>query len=550
MGHDPSSDSDRNGHTRRKVLASLGALASVVGTAGCSGLTEPEGAAGSDTRTVNPALDGTPTRTPRPTEEPVGLSAADFPTGIDGFPMFGRDPQHTSYAPDDVGPAAASFGWQLLTDGAVHASPAIADGAVFVSSLDGHVYAIELATGERRWRVETGGGYSSPAVSDGTVYVGGRDGVIRALDAGTGDEQWAQVTGGKVQAAPTLADGTVFIGSFDTDLYALEAATGEVVWRVDTGHIVPTSPAVDSDRVYLFSHGGRLLALDRADGTEVWRRSTGADEFASPVVAGGTVFFGSMNDQLYAVDAETGEDRWWRFLRAGMPASPAVTPESVVVPVFDKFLYAFDTATGETRWRTEIGLAYSSPAIVGGVVHVGTATGTVFAVDAESGDVVWEYDAGADVRSSPAVTDETLVVGAADGSLHAVSESVGRPIATVVSVVLTGAPNGLEKFTVGVETGDVTIAELEPKLLTGTSFWVESGGIGATKVVASGIALDDQVSLGDDGEATLFRVGLPARLERDTTTLTVATLTDSDGEPMDPSFVELRLRYPEDTRDG
>jgi outer membrane protein assembly factor BamB len=62
--------------------------------------------------------------------------------------------------------------------------------------------------------------YSAPAVADGVVYVGSLDQKVYALDARTGALLWEYATGDWVESSPAVANGMVFIGSFDHNLYA------------------------------------------------------------------------------------------------------------------------------------------------------------------------------------------------------------------------------------------------------------------------------------------------------------------------------------------
>ena len=60
-------------------------------------------------------------------------------------------------------------------------------------------------------------------MADGTVFVGSIDNNLYALSAETGEEQWVVETGSAVFSSPTVVDGTVFVGSADDNLYALDA---------------------------------------------------------------------------------------------------------------------------------------------------------------------------------------------------------------------------------------------------------------------------------------------------------------------------------------
>lgn len=78
-----------------------------------------------------------------------------------------------------VNATMGALNWKFKTGDVVHASPAIADGILFIGSWDSYFYALDAATGQQRWRFKTGededihnqvGIQSSAAVADGMVY--------------------------------------------------------------------------------------------------------------------------------------------------------------------------------------------------------------------------------------------------------------------------------------------------------------------------------------------------------------------------------------------
>jgi outer membrane protein assembly factor BamB len=54
---------------------------------------------------------------------------------------------------------------------------------------------------------------SSPAVANGAVYVGSIDYNVYALNAKTGAVLWSYTTGANVDSSPAAANGVVYIGS-------------------------------------------------------------------------------------------------------------------------------------------------------------------------------------------------------------------------------------------------------------------------------------------------------------------------------------------------
>ena len=99
---------------------------------------------------------------------------------------------------------------------------------------------------------------------------------------------------------------------------------------------------------------------------------------------------------------------------------------------FDGALYALDAQTGSVRWRFETDdHVYASPALGGGLVYIASTDGSVYAVD-RSGRQRWRYDTGDVIRSSPVLgraphgSGRILYVGSAAGSLYALDARTGR----------------------------------------------------------------------------------------------------------------------------
>jgi len=68
---------------------------------------------------------------------------------------------------------------------------------------------------------------------------------------------------------------------------------------------------------------------------------------------------------------------------------------------------------------------YSSPAIINGVVYVGSFDGNIYALNATNGTKIWNYTMGGQVLSSPAVIDGKVYVGSSDGNVYALNADTG-----------------------------------------------------------------------------------------------------------------------------
>lgn len=237
----------------------------------------------------------------------------------------------------------------------------------------------------------------------------------------------------------------------------------EVVWRFKTEGRILATPAVEGDAVYIASTDGRLYAVDRRTGEERWRFRTDGPISSSPAVALGLVFISSVDGAVHAVDAATGRRRW-RFATRGerrftapgihgaiprterMPdpfdvflSSPTVVGEVLYIGSGDQHVYALNARSGDKLWEFATGdVVHATPAVVDGVVYVGSWDRNLYALDAASGRERWRYTTGNDtviynqigIASSAAVADGLVLVGGRDGHFHAVDAATGRALWT------------------------------------------------------------------------------------------------------------------------
>lgn len=93
-------------------------------------------------------------------------------------------------------------------------------------------------------------------------------------------------------------------------------------------------------------------------------------------------------------------------------SSPAVGGGLVVVGSDDGSVYGLNAETGARVWkRSTGGPVRSSPTLAGNRVFVGSNDGKLYALDLLTGSVVWKASIGFEIVSSPAVGGDTVVVG-------------------------------------------------------------------------------------------------------------------------------------------
>ena len=85
---------------------------------------------------------------------------------------------------------------------------------------------------KRRWQAEIGGKITAPTVADGRIFVASVDRhTVCAVDAESGQSSWRFTAGARVDSPPSLHQGRAIFGSHDGYVYSVQASDGELAWR-------------------------------------------------------------------------------------------------------------------------------------------------------------------------------------------------------------------------------------------------------------------------------------------------------------------------------
>lgn len=232
--------------------------------------------------------------------------------------------------------------------------------------------------GAVRWRIDARGAGSSRRLLErgGVVYAPGY-GAVRAVEGTTGRILWTRELG--TQASPDFADAEIderalYVGTRDRRVLALDPASGNTVWetRIDdfnwgTGAVRGITRAGDT----LYVAASRdlsenrmkvatvLVALDRRDGRELWRFQSADDRTApggAPLLAGRLlVTGGAAEGATIAVDRFTGEQVWARQLASYVWGTPLLDSGRVYMVTQAARAYALDPQTGTVVWDEGLG---------------------------------------------------------------------------------------------------------------------------------------------------------------------------------------------------
>lgn len=316
--------------------------------------------------------------------------------------------------------------------------PAVTGERVYVADRNGSVSALDAASGETIWQVDTKLTISgAPGHGEGLVLLGTDEAMVVALDAETGEERWRNKASSEVLATPVAAQGVVVAHTLDDKLIGYDAFSGNFLWRYD--HQVPVLslrgsaiPTVSGSAVICGLSGGRLVALDITNGRSLWEVNVttprGRSELervvdidGEPLVIDRTLYVATYQGVVAAVGEATGRSLWTRRLSSYNKL--AIDWQRVFVADADGVLVALDADSGEEQWRYEAlrTRKLSPPAVFGGYLVVGDLEGYVHWFDADNGRPVARIQVGDDpITAAPVVLNGSLYILGDGGELAAI----------------------------------------------------------------------------------------------------------------------------------
>jgi outer membrane protein assembly factor BamB len=319
--------------------------------------------------------------------------------------------------------------WSRQLSGQVTSGAAQAGRVVYIGSDDGHVYALEAASGRRLRTFRLGSPVTSAVTAArGALFTATADGTVHALPITAGGPSWQHSAGRLVAGAPAVGGGVVYVGDDDHNVYALDAGSGRVKWHYQTGGPVRQGPMPGrypyDDMVYAGSGDGRVYALDTETGRPSWTfalRGPASSGLAQAAPAG--VYVGDARGNLYALDAATGAEPlsdWRRPLGGAIRGALAIRQDTIYAGSADGSVYAVNIYNDPLWSYPARSPVNSGLAVSGGTLYAGSEDGYLHAIAVSTGREQWRYPAGGAVRSPILVAGRVVYFGSLDGRVYAV----------------------------------------------------------------------------------------------------------------------------------
>ncbi|MBV7434292.1 outer membrane protein assembly factor BamB [Cardiobacteriaceae bacterium TAE3-ERU3] len=248
----------------------------------------------------------------------------------------------------------------------------------------------------------------APDGSADTVYAISADGILAAYDLRSGSKKFSRDLDLEITAGVRYGNGQLFAATRNGELLALNSSDGSITWRTNVGGAVLARPALAGDMVIVRTGEGSIYAYSTTDGTQRWQYRIGEPQlsvrgYAEPVVGGGVVIITTDSGRLIVLDQASGFPVAEQRVAVGegyndiqrlvdIDATPKINQGIMFGSAYQANTFAVDLQSGQVVWSqpqvsTADDFAMSPDALFlhDGIDHI-------YAINQRDGDIRWHND--------------------------------------------------------------------------------------------------------------------------------------------------------------
>ncbi|MBN1151315.1 PQQ-binding-like beta-propeller repeat protein [candidate division WOR-3 bacterium] len=346
--------------------------------------------------------------------------------------------------------------WAVHTGDDGPTAAVVKNGIVVFNTESCIIYALRARDGKNLWHHWLGDPLmSQPSISGRRVfmaYPGSNGHILACFDLMNGINIWSKSIVSDIISAPVVSGDEVYLSSFDGMVYSYDVEDGHELWREN--YNASSAPWIDGNRLYASmrqdeeitnSTGERIL--QRFEGFGYFEKETG-EQLNETQISYITADYLNPDRTSASARQQADLDAQVGFSTAPSTANLSLAEQNVGVftvsgawsyqgsrpVVYDSDLFSSqgnllrrnDILSGESIWEfenndtCEYGRSLTPPAIVNGKIFVGSSSGEIFCIDAESGEVIWSHDCGEPIVFQPSVMDGKVFWGTTLGKLFCI----------------------------------------------------------------------------------------------------------------------------------
>lgn len=321
------------------------------------------------------------------------------------------------------------------------------------------LYVLDAKSGKKLWGRWLGDPLmSQPAISGDRIVMaypsqeGGHS--LSCMELATGKHYWTQPIPGEVITAPIIDQSKVYATTLEGSVHCFDLANGNTIFSKE--HQATSAPCVWRDEIYVSlredeerlvsgetktvrTEGqGRIAKSGERDNDVLWAQQDAeyltyetSSRYASEQAAlDASVGFGSAPSAAKLAQSEANLGvRSVSGVWAYQGSRPAIINGRSYSSMGDT-LKVVDPRTGDVIFSRYIeikdspgGRPFTPPSYASGKLYIGSVSGEIICLDADSGKELWRYNCGEPIRFQPAVAGGKVYWGTDRGTVYCIEDT-------------------------------------------------------------------------------------------------------------------------------
>lgn len=196
---------------------------------------------------------------------------------------------------------------------------------------------------------------------------------------------------------------------------------GSEIWSKQLNSFIHSSPAYSEGKIYFGNDAGEFIALDFESSEIILKKRIG-DSFNSGVTIKNSLgYISDDKGTLYAINLKDASIKWSYETRARILMNAALDVENVFIANLAGSIFAINKNSGELVWtRNYNGEVFNStPLITNNRVIISSLFKSVMILDKSNGEIKKEIELDNRAKLTPAIRHNILFIGYDNGNVRA-----------------------------------------------------------------------------------------------------------------------------------
>ncbi len=239
---------------------------------------------------------------------------------------------------------------------------------------------------------------------------------------------------------PYVFNNIIVAASSIDGISGIDLDSKKSIWTLNIPHGVEAAAVGVQDRLFFGSQQGVFYSINVLNGSVIWKFDTESELVSEPLLEDGKVYFISGTNVLYCLDALTGRQLWvynrqesnqLMTIRGG--GRPTILDNVIYQGFSDGSVVALSANRGQLIWESTLNRNTKFKDIDATIVadkdtlYVNSYDDRMYALDKKDGKVVWSSSLSGGA-SAPFLAGEKLYYSTSSGELYCLNKETGQVI--------------------------------------------------------------------------------------------------------------------------